>query len=68
MITAGIVTFIILNILGLYTFSWWHLLWMIPVLTVRVAYNIKETNLTANLWNDLELLKIEQLKRDKTNE
>lgn len=22
---------IILNILGVFTFSWWHLLWMIPV-------------------------------------
>jgi hypothetical protein len=35
MITAGITTFIILNILGLYTFSWWHLLWMIPLLVLR---------------------------------
>lgn len=52
MITAGIVTFIILNILGLYTFSWWHLLWMIPVLVVKGIYNINETKLI----NDLEQL------------
>ena len=42
MITSGIVTFIILNILGLYTFSWWHLLWMIPVLVLRVASDIED--------------------------
>lgn len=44
MIIAGIVTFIILNILGLYTFSWWHLLWMIPLLVARVASDIEDKN------------------------
>jgi len=39
MITSAIVTFIILNILGLYTFSWWHLLWMIPVLVIKASIN-----------------------------
>jgi len=26
-----IIIFIVLNLLGIFTFSWWHLLWMIPV-------------------------------------
>lgn len=43
-IASTIVTFIILNILGLYTFSWWHLLWMIPVLVDVVVYEADNNN------------------------